>query len=348
MSIKSQLTFFDLLLDLYLLQVTTTPSGKKWAHVNVKVIPGRSSNARIKLKTDAVSIWPIIGFGGAVPEMTAGDFKKLNSAKKKEFIDAYSAPSGLDYKMLRVPVHTTGSAYVFDNVSDDFSLQHFDYNLTGDRGNGKFDFIQRVLLTKMETKILGSAWSPPSWMKLGNHSMLGSSIPCLKKDGRYQKAWADYLVKWAITQQNEPQNYFVEHWGSCLFSAAEQASFIGDYLGPAMRKSNKRTKLFFNDDNKIWLFDVAKLILGNRATARYVNGCAVHWYTFDQYSALKEYKEIYLETHSLISTEATNGDPLVELFYKTDWERAMHYAHGTIVDFVYGGSTAFLDWTMTG
>lgn len=26
----------------------------------------------------------------------------------------------------------------------------------------------------------------------------------------------------------------------------------------------------------------------------------------------------------------------------------MHYAHGTIVDFVHGGSTAFIDWVMTG
>ncbi|KAF4657677.1 hypothetical protein FOL47_008332, partial [Perkinsus chesapeaki] len=196
--------------------VTTTPSGKKWASVDVEVTNGAAQNAKIKLKTDSMSIWPIIGYGGSVPEMTGADFKKLDDAKRKEFIDAYFTSSGLDYNMLRVAVHATVDGYVFDNVSDDFDLKHFDYNLTGDRENGKIDFIQSVLQTKKETKVFGSAWSPPSWMKLGNHSMNGSPNPCLKKDGRYHKAWADYLVKWidayeklgvpiwAITQQNEP------------------------------------------------------------------------------------------------------------------------------------------------
>ncbi|KAF4652723.1 hypothetical protein FOL47_010893, partial [Perkinsus chesapeaki] len=75
---------------------------------------------------------------------------------------------------------------------------------------------------------------------------------------------------------------------------------------------------------------------------------AVHWYTFDQYDSLKEYNQKYLKSYSLISTEATNSDPIMELHYKTDWDRAVHYAHGTIVDFVYGGSSAFVDWAMTG
>ncbi|KAF4646737.1 hypothetical protein FOL47_005722, partial [Perkinsus chesapeaki] len=136
-------------------------------------------------------------------------------------------------------------------------------------------------------------------------------------------------------------NYFTQSWATCIFEPRDQMLFIGDYLGPAMDKSNKSAKLFFNDDNKNFLPIVSDLILGNETTARYVEGAAVHWYTFDQYDSLKEYNQKYLKSHSLISTEATNGDPIMELHYKTDWDRAMHYAHGTIVDFVYGGSSAF-------
>ncbi|KAF4708454.1 hypothetical protein FOZ62_027487 [Perkinsus olseni] len=45
---------------------------------------------------------------------------------------------------------------------------------------------------------------------------------------------------------------------------------------------------------------------------------------------------------------SANSDPSVQLEYITDWDRAMHYVHGTIVDFVHGGSTVFMDWSMAG
>ncbi|KAF4733838.1 hypothetical protein FOZ63_013513 [Perkinsus olseni] len=115
-----------------------------------------------------------------------------------------------------------------------------------------------------------------------------------------------------------------------------------------MKAANKSTKLFFNDDVKNFLPDVAKLILEDEVAAKFVDGAAVHWYTFDQYAALKDYKEKYLKKYTLISTEATNSDGSVQLEYRTDWDRAMHYVHGTIVDFVHGGSTVFLDWSMAG
>ncbi|EER17286.1 glucosylceramidase, putative, partial [Perkinsus marinus ATCC 50983] len=152
---------------------------------------------------------------------------------------------------------------------------------------------------------------------------------------------------WAITQQNEPSNP-ITLWASCFYTPEAQLAFIRDYLGPAMKAANTSTKLFFNDDNKNFLPEVSKLILGDKVAAGYVAGAAVHWYTMDQYPALEDYKDKYLDRYMLISTEATNGDPFTESFFKTDWDRAMHYAHGTIVDFVHGGSTAFIDWVMTG
>lgn len=57
--------------------------------------------------------------------------------------------------MLRVPVHSTGNGYVFDNVYNDFDLKHFDYNLTGDRKNGKMEMIMKVLKKKEKLKIVG-------------------------------------------------------------------------------------------------------------------------------------------------------------------------------------------------
>ncbi|KAF4686861.1 hypothetical protein FOZ60_004735 [Perkinsus olseni] len=366
--------------------VTTAASGKRWANVDVEVSAGRARSPQVTLATDSADVWadsvnpwPIIGFGGAIPEQVFSylnvrgeNIKKVADVSRPHFDDVlllvdahrqwrgfalgvlpypngvrlvsepmrrtptrYFDPAGLDYNMLRVPIHATVDGYVFAEVPDDFELEHFDYNLTGDRENGKMEMLEEILKKKKDVKILGSAWSPPSWMKLGDHSMNGSPNPCLKRDLRYHKVWAKYLVTWveayerlgvpiwAITQQNEPQNYFTKSWATCVFEPEAQLAFIRDHLGPAMKAANRSTKLF-------------------------VDGAAVHWYTFDQYAALKDYKEKYLDQYLLISTEATNSDPSVQLEYITDWDRAMHYVHGTIVDFVHGGSTVFMDWSMAG
>ncbi|KAF4717376.1 hypothetical protein FOZ62_009530, partial [Perkinsus olseni] len=320
----------------------------RWANVDVEVSAGRARSPQVTLATDSVSRWPIVGYGGAVTE---GNFLNLREAQINDIVDAYFDPAGLDYNVVRLPIHATANGYVFDNVSDDFELKYFDYNLTGDRTSGKMNMIEKILKKKRDVKILGSVWTPPSWMKLGDHSMDGSDDPCLKRDPRYHEVWAKYLVTWvdayerlgvpiwAITQQNEPQNYFTQSWGTCIFEPEAQLAFIRDHLGPAMKAANKSTKLFFNDDDKNFLPDVAKLILEDEVAAGFVDGAAVHWYTMDQYAALKDYKEKYLDKYTLISTEATNGDPTTAEYYKTDWDRAMHYAHGTIVDFFHGGST---------
>ncbi|KAF4718669.1 hypothetical protein FOZ63_026853 [Perkinsus olseni] len=265
---------------------------------------------------DSVNPWPIIGFGGAIPEQVFS-YLNVRGENIKKVADVYFDPAGLDYNMLRVPIHATVDGYVFAEVPDDFELEHFDYNLTGDRENGKMEMLEEILKKKKDVKILGSAWSPPSWMKLGDHSMNGSPNPCLKRDLRYHKVWAKYLVTWveayerlgvpiwAITQQNEPQNYFTKSWATCVFEPEAQLAFIRDHLGPAMKAANRSTKLFFNDDVKTFLRDVAKLILEDEVAAEFVDGAAVHWYTFDQYAALKDYKEKYLDQYLLISTEAS-------------------------------------------
>ncbi|KAF4719797.1 hypothetical protein FOZ63_014847, partial [Perkinsus olseni] len=146
--------------------VTTAASGKRWANVDVEVSTGRARSPQVTLATDSVSRWPIVGYGGAV---TQGDFLNLREEQITGIIDAFFGPDGLDYNMVRLPIHSTVNGYVFDNVYDDFQLKHFDYNLTGDRTSGKMNMIEKILKKKKNVKILGSVWTPPSWMKLGNH-----------------------------------------------------------------------------------------------------------------------------------------------------------------------------------
>ncbi|KAF4686862.1 hypothetical protein FOZ60_004736 [Perkinsus olseni] len=338
---------------------TTTPTGKKWSPMAARVSGGAAGSPKVKVKTDAVDDWPIIGFGGSVPEMpgwTMGNLS-LSEEQRQPFFDMYFGDDGARYNFLRLCIHTTFDDYTFADVPGDFNLEHFDYNVTGDRENYKFQTVKKVQEMVPDLTIIGSAWSPPSWMKLGNHSMNGSPNPCLKRDPRYHEVWAKYLVTWvdayerlgvpiwAITQQNEPQNYFTQNWATCVFEPEAQLAFIRDHLGPAMKAANKSTKLFFNDDDKNFLPDVAKLILEDEVAAGYVHGAGIHWYLHDQYQALQEYKEKYLSKYSLMTTEAATT---IEPDFNTPWERALRFPHSVIVDFVHGGSRAFVDYSMLG
>ncbi|KAF4734728.1 hypothetical protein FOZ63_026854, partial [Perkinsus olseni] len=77
----------------------------------------------------------------------------------------------------------------------------------------------------------------------------------------------------------------------------------------------------------------------------YVHGAGIHWYLHDQYQALQEYKEKYLSKYSLMTTEAATT---IEPDFNTPWERALRFPHSVIVDFVHGGSRAFVDYSMLG
>ena len=99
-------------------------------------------------------------------------------------------------------------------------------------------------------RILASPWSPPSWMKDGEHAEMTGGH--LKRDqdenGRliYYDAWARYLVAfaeayaaegvplWALTPQNEPGHAENARWDTCFWSAEWQREFVADYLGPAL------------------------------------------------------------------------------------------------------------------
>jgi glucosylceramidase len=103
------------------------------------------------------------------------------------------------------------------------------------------------------------------------------------------KSWALYLVKfidaykalgvdlWGLTVQNEPLATTCL-WQSMFYTAEQQADFVANYLGPALRAAHPEVKLMIHDDQTISLLEFAGEILKNDAAARYIDGVAYHWY----------------------------------------------------------------------
>ena len=170
--------------------------------------------------------------------------------------------------------------------------------------------LKEILAINPQMKILGSPWSPPTWMKTNKDTRGGSLRP------EYYDAYARYFVRYiqemaaegirldAITVQNEPL-----HPGnnpSLLMVAEEQAAFIKDHLGPAFEKADLATKIILYDHNADRP-DYPISILDDPEARKYVDGTAFHLYGGD-ISALSEVHAAHPDKH-LYFTEQWIGAP---------------------------------------
>src|SRR6187200_1729101 len=176
--------------------------------------------------------------------------------------------------------------------------------------------LKEILLINPNIKIMGSPWSPPVWMKDNGSSVGGSLQP------QYYAVYAEYFVKYiqamtakgitldAITPQNEPQ-----HGGnnpSMVMSAAQQADFIKNHLGPAFQAATIATKIIIYDHN-CDKPDYPISILNDPAAKTFINGSAFHLYTGD-ISALSTVKNahpdkaLYFTEQYTASTGNFGGD----------------------------------------
>jgi len=141
--------------------------------------------------------------------------------------------------------------------------------------------LKEILAINPRLKLLGSPWSPPTWMKTNGESKGGSLKP------EYYGAYAQYFVKYiqgmrahgitldAVTVQNEPL-----HPGnnpSLLMTAEPQAEFIGRHLGPAFQQAGLKTKIICYDHNADKP-EYPLTVLGDAVANPYVDGSAFHLY----------------------------------------------------------------------
>jgi glucosylceramidase len=176
--------------------------------------------------------------------------------------------------------------------------------------------LKEILQINPQIKILGSPWSAPTWMKTNNSSIGGSLLP------QYYSVYANYFVKYiqgmqtkgiridAITIQNEPM-----HGGnnpSMLMTAAQQADFIKNHLGPAFQAASINTKIIVwdhNCDNPAYPIEV----LNDPQAKQYVDGSAFHLYNgnitaLSQVKAQHPDKNLYFTEQYTASTGGFAGD----------------------------------------
>jgi glucosylceramidase len=238
---------------------------------------------------DSHTMQSIDGFGFALTGGSAGLIMQMTPGERSKLIrDLFSSKDnhiGVSYIRLTIGSSDLNSfVFSYNDMKEgqtDFNMEKFDL------GQDKKDVIpvmKEILKTAPGIKILASPWSPPAWMKTNGKVKAGSLKP------ECYQAYSKYFVKYiqemkkegipidAITIQNEPLN--VNNTPSMRMSAAEQADFIKNHLGPAFTKASITAKIVLFDHN-LDRPDYPLSILNDPDAARYVDGSGFHHYGGD-------------------------------------------------------------------
>ena len=281
-----------------------------------------TTNSHPVIEVDSTQVFQVIdGFGYTLTGGSADLINSLTPTVRQSLLnELFSTNSeGIGVSYLRVSIGASDlSAQVFsyndmpagqtDPTLSNFGLSYDETNLV--------PVLKEILQINPSIKIMGSPWSAPTWMKSNNSSIGGSLLP------QYYASYANYFVKYiqamqakgiridAITVQNEPL-----HGGnnpSMLMTAAEQATFVKNHLGPAFQAAGITTKIIVwdhNCDNPAYPIEV----LNDPGAKAFIDGSAFHLYGGD-ISALTQVrnahpeKQLYFTEQYTSATGAFAGD----------------------------------------
>ena len=195
------------------------------------------------------------GFGASFTESAAWNLACLPEGDRLGVLTRLFDPvAGAGFTLMRTHIN-----------SCDYSLRHYTYVEPGDLALTSFDITEDKMgfsgreheqvagieledpgfdlipliraardVTGADFRIIASPWSPPSWMKEGEHAeMTGGHLRRdFDRQGRriYYDAWARYFVAylkayreegveiWAVTPQNEPGHADHARWDTCFWS----------------------------------------------------------------------------------------------------------------------------------
>lgn len=285
-----------------------------------------------------------LGFGGAFTESSCYVLSKIPKEISEQILEEYFSQNGLHYQWGRISI---GSC--------DFSLKSYSYSTQKDLSDFSIlpdmkyiiPVIKSAQKRNRSLQFLASPWSPPAFMK-DNHNLAsgGKLLP------QYRKLWTEYLVKFVksyqkegipisyMTVQNEPNAKQI--WESCLYSAAEEADLLKNYLSPTFKKKGLPTQFLIWDHNKDIILERSLETLIEHNALNATRGIAFHWYTGGHFNSLERLHHLFpnlLLFHTEGCTGYSHFKPQDELF------NAEMYAHEIIEDFNHNVN-AFIDWNM--
>lgn len=310
--------------------IVTTESGDKLAEKeNIDFEKGTPEGTIIKVDPGKIK-QTIDGIGSSFTESSAFVLAHLDQKSRKEVMENIFSESGANFTLTRTHIGACdfcveGKYSYLDKKGDtkleSFSIESDTEGFSMDKYPGikdeSYDLLpmikEAIQIKKNQEdealRIVSSAWTAPYWMKdIEDWYIKGTPENNFQGTGgklkpEYEETYADYLIKyldtyrsagvdiWGITPVNEPHGNNGQ-WESMHFTPEGQNDFIKKYLGPKLKSGdNSHINLLIYDQNRDGLKHWTDVILGDRETAEYVYGSAVHWYS----STFKVYEDVFDE-----------------------------------------------------
>ncbi len=278
---------------------------------------GNSENNYTSIAIDStIRFQTIEGFGYSLTGGSAELINSMNATAKaallQELFGSNANSIGVSYLRISIGASDLNNApFTYDDMptgQTDLTLTNFSLNADKANGTGLIPLLKEILQINPNIKIMGSPWTAPVWMKDNNSTIGGSLQP------QYYAVYAQYFVKYiqqmkaegitidAITPQNEP--LYGGNNPSMLMTAAQQADFIKNHLGPAFQAAGITTKIIVYDHN-CNRPDYPVEVLNDAGARQYVSGSAFHLYEGD-ISALSAVHNAYPDK-GLYFTEQWTG-----------------------------------------
>jgi glucosylceramidase len=253
---------------------------------------------------------PFLGVGAALTDSAAYVLTHhMTAAARHTLLRELFSASGRNWQMLRVCMGSadfrseeTGYTYAdgpADPVLSGFSVARDTAFIT--------PVIREILAINPAVRILAAPWTPPGWMlSSGSFESGGCTF-----DNSYLPSYAQYFVKfirayrslgipvWAVTAQNEPVGgVFTE------FSPAQESTFIGAHLGPALTSAGLgHVKIFAMDDQ--WSqVSYGRAVYTSPTAHPYTAGIAYHGYGGSPAAMSTAYGEQHLTEWRSLVTES--------------------------------------------
>jgi glucosylceramidase len=243
-----------------------------------------------EVEADAIVLDPlttrqeILGFGAALTDASCYVFSQLNENERQAVMHDLFAPDAMALNVCRTSIGASDysrTLYSFDESPEPdpelakFSIDHDKAYI--------LPVLREARKLNPELFLFSSPWSPPGWMK-ANNSMLGGGMRKLSF-APYARYFLKFLEGYqaegvlinAVTVQNEVDAEQDGRMPACLWAQEEEAEFVSRYLGPALRKAGRSTKIWVIDHNyNLWGRAIGEL--SDTAANEYIDGIAWHGY----------------------------------------------------------------------
>jgi glucosylceramidase len=338
-------------------QLITSASGAYW--VTTGTLTEVTSGTADVTVNDSSTAQTWEGFGGAFNEMGWNYLSMLSQSDRDKALQLLFGTDGCRFAWGRIPMGATDYAmdrYTCDEVpsgSTDPSMSSF--SITRDQEK-LIPYVKAAQAIKGDIHFWASPWTPPTWMKQGpfndDSAFDGGTI---KGDDTTLNALAQYFVKFVkayaqqgiaievVSPQNEPG--YSGTYPTCGWAAATYASFVGQYLGPAVASAGLTTKIMLGTFNGgAGDTSIVSTVMSDATARNYIKVIGYQWGMQSAVSDAKQYNV------PIWQTELKCGNyPWETPFNATIAPNDDAYAvesWGLIRDWIKAGVTAYGTWNM--